>query len=64
MDECGTDACVAMVTKERVGMTVTEGALAVLVNLLITPAVRMESGGVVKDVGHTAKYRKELHLIK
>lgn len=64
MDERGTDARVAMATEERVGVAMTDGALTVLVDLLITSAMRVEGGGVVKDVGHTAETQKNLLLVK
>lgn len=60
MDEGCTDACVAMATREHVGVTVTYGALAVIINVMITTAVRVDIGGVMENIGHTAKLEKEV----
>lgn len=54
-----------MATEERVGVTVSHGALAVLINLVIAAAVGVERGGVMEDVGHAAKgqrYMKRVDL--
>lgn len=67
MDEGGADACVAMATEERVGVAVSHGALAVLINLVIAAAVGVERGGVMEDVGHAAegqRYLKSLPVLK
>lgn len=58
VDECGTHACVAMATKERMGVAMTDGALTILINLLITPTMRVEVCRVMKDVGHTAEWQR------
>lgn len=52
MDEGGADARVAVAAEERVGVAVSDGTVAVLVNLVITAAVGVEGGGVMEDVGH------------
>lgn len=58
MDEGGADARVAMATEERVGVAVSGGTLAVLVDLVIAAAVGVEGGGMMEDVGHAAKRKR------
>lgn len=58
MDEGGADAGVAVAPEERVGVAVTDGTLAILVNLVITTAVSVERGRVMEDVGHTAERQR------
>lgn len=61
MDERSADARVAMATEERVGVSVSgHRALAVLIDLVIAAAVGVESGGVMKDVGHAAEKKEVL----
>lgn len=59
VDEGGADAGVAMATEERVAVTVGDGALAVLVDVVVTAAVGVEGGGVMEDVGHAAQRERE-----
>lgn len=62
MDEGGADACAAVATEERVGVAVADGALTVLIDLVITAAVRVEGGGVMEDVGHAAEPQRSIHV--
>lgn len=57
VDEGGTNARVALATKERVAVAVADRSLAVLFDLVITPAVGVEGGGVMEDVGHAVEHR-------
>lgn len=58
MDEGGADAGVAMATEERVGVAMSDGTLAILVNLVIAAAMSVERGGVMEDIGHTAEKQR------
>lgn len=58
MDEGSTDACIAVATEERVGMTVSDGTLTVLVNVVITAAVGVKGGRMMEDVGHAAEMKR------
>lgn len=60
VDEGGADARVAVAAEERVGVSVRDGAVAVLVDLVVAAAVGVEGGGVVEDVGHAAERRRRL----
>lgn len=62
VDEGSADACVAMATKERVGVAMADGALTVLVDLVVAAAVGVEAGGVVEDVGHAAEQQRSVQV--
>lgn len=62
MDECRTDAGVAMTTEKCVGVAMSERTLTVLVDMVIPTAMGMEGGGMVEDIGHTVK-REKLHFV-
>lgn len=57
VDEGGTHARVAVVTEECVAVAVADRSLTILVDLAITPAMRVEGGGVMEDVGHAVEHR-------
>lgn len=62
MDEGGADAGVAVGTtaKECVGVAMDRGvAPAILVNLVIAAAVSMEGGGVMEDVCHAMRGKRQ-----
>lgn len=58
VDEGGTDARVAMAAEESVGVSVSDGTVAVLVDLVVSAAVGVEGCGVMEDVGHAAERRR------
>lgn len=58
MDEGGADARVAVAAGERVGVAVSDGAHAGLVDLVVAAAVGVEGGGVMEDVDHAAGKNK------
>lgn len=58
VDEGGTDARVAVATEERVGVSMSDGTVAILINLVVATAMGVEGGGVVEDVGHAAERRR------
>lgn len=58
VDEGGTDTRVAVATEERVGVSMSDGTVAILINLVVATAVGVEGGGVVEDVGHAAERRR------
>lgn len=60
MDEGGADARVAVATEERVGVAVSDRALTVLVNLVITTPMGVEGGRVMEDVGHAGGKKEVL----
>lgn len=62
MDEGSTDACVTVTAEEGVGVAMNDGALTILVDLVVTAAVSVEGGRMVEDVRH-AKERKQDQFI-
>lgn len=63
VDEGGADAGVAVAAEERVGVAMSDGTLAVLVDLVIAAAMSVEGGGVMEDVGHAAEKQQRRSML-